>query len=301
MINEILKEIGSAKAKDEKEFAKELNLYLKGEKLDKSIKDIWNNRETNKTAINGKYNSMIQHLSFLFSLLQDINGFIKQSFDSKKDKDSIKQRITACNKLYNKSLQTFIDMFALLDNGSMMSAFLLWRSIYENYIIACYIAKGTEEEAKLFNEYETVQKNKLTGVKLAKPEKEKFAKKYGRDYESNDLCFAKNMKGKKTFIKFVRLAKEKRLYKYYIMSSYIGLSNAFTVDNGVLYDQKAANKKIGFYSEEVTKSVNAYISLLSEFTNMMIENYIDDKKQKETVKKLVIHYGKEIDRKWKKK
>jgi len=192
-------------------------------------------------------------------------------------------------------------MFALLDNGSMMNSFLLWRSIYENYIIACYIAKGTEEEAKLFNEYETVQKNKLTGVKLTKAEKEKFAKKYGRDFECNDLCFAKNMKGKKVFIKFVRLAKEKRLYKYYLMSSYIGLSSSFSVDNGITYDPKAANKKIGFYAEEVTKSINAYISLINEFASLMIDNYIDDKKQKETVKKLVMHYGREIDKKWKKK
>jgi len=298
MINEILKE--TTRTKNDKEMGKELNLYLKGEKLETYIKDFWNGREINQTAVKERYSIMIQQLSFLFLIFQDINGLIKQSFDSKKDKDNYKQRMTACNKLYNKSLQTFIDMFGLLDNGSMMNSFLLWRSIYENYIIACYIAKGTEEEAKLFYEYETVQKNKLTGVKLTKEEKEKFAKKYGRDFESNDLCFAKNMKGKKVFIKFVRLAKEKRLYKYYLMASYVGLSNAFSVDNVITYDPKAANKKIGFYSEEVTKSINAYINLLSEFANMMIDNFIDDKKQKETVKKLVSRFGREIDRKWKK-
>jgi len=298
MINEILKE--TAKIKDDKELAKGFNIYLKGEKIETSIKDFWNGRENNNTVIKEKFHIMIKQLSFFFIILQDINGFIKQSFDNKKDKDTFKQRLNACNKLYNKSLQTFIDMFGLLDNGSMMNSFLLWRSIYENYIIASYIAKGTEEEAKLFNEYETVQKNKLTGVKLTKAEKEKLAKKYGKDFESNDLCFAKNMKGKKVFIKFVRLAKEKRLYKYYVMSSYVGLSNAFSVDNGITYDPKAANNKIGFNNDEVSKSINAYINLMCEFVNMMIDNYIDDKKQKDTVKKLVTHYGREIDRKWKK-
>jgi len=299
MIDRILKE--TAKIKDDKELTKELTLYLKGEKLETSIKDFWDGRENNKSVINEKFLIMIKHLAFFNLLLQDINEFVKQSFDGKKDKDSIKQRLIACNKLYNKSLQTFIDMFGLLDNGSMMNSFLLWRSIYENYIIACYIAKGTEEEAKLFNEYEIVQKNKLTGIKLTKEEKAKFAKKYGRDYESNDLCFAKNMKGKKVFIKFVRLAKEKKLYKYYLMASFVGLSNAFSVDNSITYDPKAANKKIGFYNDEVTKSINAYISLMIEFANLMIDNFIDDKKQKEIVKKLVVHYSKEIDRKWKKK
>jgi len=160
MINEILKDIGAAKAKDEKEFAKELSLYLKSEKLETCIKDFWDGRENNQCVVKEKYGLMIQQLSILFLLLQDINGFVKQSFDAKKDKDTIKQRINACNKLYNKSLQTFIDMFGLLDNGSMMSSFLLWRSIYENYIIACYIAKSTEEEAKLFNEIDRKWKRK---------------------------------------------------------------------------------------------------------------------------------------------
>ena len=160
MINEILKDIGAAKAKDEKEFAKELSLYLKSEKLETSIKDFLDGRENNQCVVKDKYGLMIQQLSFLFLLLQDINGFVKQSFDAKKDKETIKQRINACNKLYNKSLQTFIDMFGLLDNGSMMNSFLLWRSIYENYIIACYIAKSTEEEAKLFNEIDRKWKRK---------------------------------------------------------------------------------------------------------------------------------------------
>jgi len=39
---------------------------------------------------------------------------------------------------------------------------------------------------------------------------------------------------------------------------------------------------------------------MSEFANLMIENFIDDKKQKETVRKFVVHCGREIDRKWKK-
>jgi|GEM_PF-3979489 len=300
MINEILKETGSAKVKDDKELAKSLNAYLKGEKLEECIKDFWNDRENNKTAVKENFPNLIQHLSFSFLLLQDVNGFVKQSYEAKKDKDSFKQRINACSKLYNKSLQTYISMFGLLDNGSMMDSFYLWKSIYENYIVASYIAKGTEEEAKLFNEYETVQKNRLTGVKLSKDEKAKLAKKYGRDFESNDLCFAKNMKGKKTFIKFVRLAKEKKLYKYYQMAGYIGLSGAFSVNNGIVYDQKAASKKNGFSAEETAKSVNAYINLMSEFAGLIIDNYIDDKKQKEIVNKLITHYCKEIDRKWKK-
>ena len=86
MINEILKETG--KIKDDKELAKGFNIYLKGEKLETSIKEFWNGRETNQSAVKDKYPNMVQQLSFFYLLLQDINGFIKQSYDSKKYNDN---------------------------------------------------------------------------------------------------------------------------------------------------------------------------------------------------------------------
>jgi len=60
MINEILKETG--KIRDDKELAKELNLFLKGEKMETSIKDFWNGRETNQTIMKNKFPNMIQQL-----------------------------------------------------------------------------------------------------------------------------------------------------------------------------------------------------------------------------------------------
>jgi len=300
MITEILKEIGSAKTKDEREFEKCLNLYLKGEKLDSAIKDLWGSKENNIVKIKEKYPKMTQQLSFYYLLLQDINGFIKASYDGKKNKEEIKNRLNACTKLYNRSLQIFIDMFGLLENGCGLNAFLLWRSIYENYVNSKYIANGSEEEAKLLIEYEAVQKNKLLGVKLTKEDKAKFAKKFGRDYDSNDLCWAKNLRGKRIFIKIVRSVKEKKFYKYYLLSNYIGRTSSFSVDSVIVYNEKAGSKTLPFSSDDAAKGLSVFISVLSEFSSVMIENYIDDKKQKETLKKMVVHCGKQIDRKWKK-
>jgi len=299
MITEMLKEIGSAKTKDDKEFLKELNLYLKGEKLNGVIKSFWSNRETNNAKINEKYPNLIQQLSLYYLLLQDVNGFVKASFESKKNKDEIKNRLNACTKLYNKSLQVFLDMFGLLESGSGLNAFLLWRTIYENFVISKYIVNGSEDEAKLFNEYEVVQKNKLLGIKLSKEEKLKFAKKFGRDYDSNDLCWAKNLRGKRLFIKIVRNIKEKKYYKYFLLSSYIGRTSSFSVNNVIVYNDKAANKSSVFSADDVTKGFTVFIGVLNEFAGLMIE-YLDDKKQKETLVKMITHLGKQIDRKWKK-
>jgi len=300
MITEILKETGSAKIKDDKELFIGLKTYLKGEKLDLINKDFWNTREGNKSAIQQKYPKLIQQLSFYYSILADVNGFIKESQANNKNKDSIKNKIIVCTKLYNKSLQALADMYGLLENGSVMNTFLLWRTIYENYVITKYIINGAEEEAKLFNEYETVQKNKLLGIKLTKEEKAKFAKKFGRDYDSNEFCWAKNLRGKRIFIKLARSVKEKKFYKYYLLSNYISRTSVFSVNNGIVYNEKAANKTTVYSPDEVTKSLNVFIAVISEYAGIMIESYIDDKKQKDTLKKIVTFYGKEIDRKWKK-
>jgi len=301
MITEILKEIGSTKNKDDKEIFNCLKTYLKGEKLDSINKDFWSYREENKTVIQQKYPNLFKQMAFFFTLLNDMNGSIKQSYDARKNKDEMKHRMNVCAKLYNKSLQTFADMLGLLENGSVMSAILLWRVIYENYAVSVYILKGTEEEAKLLNEHEIVQKNKLLGIKMSKEEKEKFAKKFGRDFESNEYCWAKNIRGKKSFLKIVRSIKEKKYYKYYLLSAYTGRTNAFSVNNGIVYNEKAVNNKVnGFSPDDAAKSVNIFIVVMSEFANLLINNFIDDKKQKELLEKLVLFYGKEIIRKWKK-
>jgi len=299
MILEMLKEIGSGKTKDDKEFFKELNLYLKGDKLKASIADFRTNRDNNSKIIEN-YPNLIQQLSFYYLLLQDVNGFIKTSYDGKKNKDEIKNRLNVCSKLYNKSLQIFTDMFTLLENGSGLNSFLLWRTIYENYVMAVYAASGEEEEAKLFIDYEVVQKNKLLGIKITKEEKEKFAKKFGRDFDANDYCWTKNIRGKKSFLKIVRFNKEKKFYKYYLLSNCIGRSNSFSVNNGIVYNEKAGSKSTGASSDDVTKGISVFIGVLNEFAGLMIEKYIDDKKQKETLSKMIVHLGKQIDRKWKK-
>ena len=144
------------------------------------------------------------------------------------------------------------------------------------------------------------------GVKLSKEEKAKLVKKYGKDFESNDFCWAKNIKGKKSFLKIVRLVKERKYYKYFLLTNYIGYSNAFSVDNGIIYNEKsqqdsgANNKMIGFAPDFAAKSLNVFIVMLTELAYIMIDNYVDDKKQKETLKRMVLCYSKEIDKKWKK-
>jgi len=301
MINEILKEVGSAKNKDEKEFNKSLKAYLSGAKLECSIKDYWEKRENNKTAVQQKYPDLIKQLTFFFMLLSDINQFKDASYKEKKDKAGIKQRINVCSALYNKSLQTFLDTFGLLEDGAAPSVFLLWRSIYENFAVSKYLMNSTDEEAGLFNEYMAVQRRKLLGGKITKEEKTAYIKKLGRDFDANDYCWAKSIKGKKSFPKIIKVIKENKLFKFYLLSAYFGNSNSFTVNKVFEYNEtRAKTITPGFTPDDVTKSLNALITVLNEFAVLMIDNFIDDKKQKEQLKRVISYYSKEIDKKWKK-
>jgi len=301
MINEILKEIGSTKNKDEKELNKSLKAYLSGEKLENSIKEFWDKRENGKTAIIRDYPGLIKHMTFFFLLLSDINDFKDASFKEKKDKAGIKHRFNVCSLLYNKSLQTILDIFGLLENGSVSSSFLLWRSIYENFVFSKYLINNTEEEAGLFNDYSAVQRKKILGQKISKDEKAAYGKKFGRDFETNDYCWAKGIRGKKTFLKIIRSIKENKLFKFYLLSAYLGNSGVFTVNKAIEYQEsRAKNIPIGLNPDETTKSLNILITVMNEFAVLIIDNFIDDKKQKETLKKMVSFYCKEIDKKWKK-
>jgi len=301
MINEIMKEIGSTKNKDDKEINKCLKVYLSGEKLEYFIKDYWDIRENNKIAVEQKYPNLIKHLTFFFLLLADINNFKDASYKEKKDKANIKHRFNVCSLLYNKSLQTLLDIFGLYEDGSASSAFLLWRSIYENYVNSKYLINSTEEEAALFNDYLVIQRNKLLGLKINKIEKETFTKKFGRDFETNDYCWAKSLRGKKSFLKIIKFIKENKFYKFYLLSAYLGNSGSFTVNKTIEYQEnRAKNIAIGFNSDEATKSLNALISVMYEFAVLMADNFIDDKKQKELFKRAASYYSKEIDKKWRK-
>ena len=300
MFNEIINEIGSPKKMTEKEFFKCLNDYLKGGKLDNAIDKFWNYRENIKNEIQQKYPNLVKQLAFYFLLLQDINTFIKEAYETNKNKDTVKYMINVCSKLFNKSLQTFIDIFGLMECGSVMNTFVLWRTIYENYVIAKYIMENTEEEAKLFNEYDVIQSYKLLKIKITPEQKEKFIKKYGKDY-NNDYSWAVGIKGKITFLKIVRKAKEKKYYKFYQLASYIGHSSSFSVNKGIILQDKNANTNmIGFYTDELTTSLNAIISVMCEFANIMINQFVD-KKNKDLLERLSGYYGNKIINNWKQK
>lgn len=301
MIKKILAEVGHKEIKSDNEFLKRLNNLLKGEKLDLIINDFWKYRENIKNTIQENYPNLIKQLTFLFLIIHDLNEWIRKSYEARKDKEKIKYRINVCGKLFNKSLQTFIDIFGLLENGSVMNTYVLWRTIYENFVVSKYLIEGTENEANLFNEYEVVQSYKLLNEKITPEQKEIFINKYSKDF-NNDYSWAVGIKGRKSFIKIIRKVKEKKYYKFYLYASYIGHSSSFSVNRGIIYQDKTANTNmVGYNTEDLTISLNTFITLMCDYAYFMIDNFIDNKNDKTVLKTVITHYGRKIDRNWKPK
>ena len=295
MINTIINDIGSEKVTKKDIFIENLYSYINGDKLEFIIKDFWNYRNKTKKNIEKNHIKLFKQLSFFFLLLQDINNFTEMFFDKYPNKDKIKYRINVCLKLYNKALQTFIDSFGLLENGSIGNTYLLWRSIYENYVIALYLINGPEEEAELFNDYAIIQENKLFNKKPTKEEKEKYVNKFGKNY-GNDYCWAKRIKGIKTFKNIIEYVKEKEFYPFYILSTFIGHSSSFSLNKGIFSQDRISNiQMIGFYPDQVVKTINTYISLLTVFSKLILNNFVDEE-NREIIEKLIDYFGVEIDK-----
>lgn len=67
--------------------------------------------------------------------------------------DEIEENQYKCRVLQlilNRSLQTFSAILSLLQNGFADQAYMLFRSLYENWIISTFISQSNEETAKLF-------------------------------------------------------------------------------------------------------------------------------------------------------
>ncbi|GHU57626.1 hypothetical protein FACS189444_0010 [Spirochaetia bacterium] len=197
--------------------------------------------------------------------------------------------------MFNKSLQTFMDSFSLYEHGSINSTYLLWRSIYENYVITLYLIDGPEEEAKLFNLYGNIQLGKLLKSQMTKEQKDNIVKLFGEDF-NNDYCWAKRISGTKSFSKIVKYTKEKDHYGFYKLSTYIGHSTSLSVNKKMLFQDNISNTEmIGYFPDEATHSLNTFLTLLTNYSKIILNKFADEKHSK-LLSILIEHFAIEIDK-----
>jgi hypothetical protein len=264
-----------------KEFSKQIENLFYDTFIDKVNKDFIRYKLKREIEITKENNRLFKHFTFLIMFYNEIIENINAKY--KLDNNSfIKYRINTCEKLYLKSIQLCIDMLSLFEKGALVSSFLLWRSIYNDYVITKYLLQSGEEISECYNEFAKVQKYIILKDKsvLSDEEIKKYKEKYGN--LNNNFAWAINIKGLKNFMIIQNKVKEKKYCKEYKFSSMYHHASSFSVNNSIFYgDEDYGNTNMpGFFSGNIEIPYNLTVSLMKDFTDAMINFFLNDEKGK---------------------
>jgi hypothetical protein len=246
--------------------------------IDKVNSDFNKYRFKKEMELTEKNKKLIKRFTYLTMFYNEVIQSINSNFENNR-KEFIKFRINACEKLYLKSIQTCIDMLSLFEKGALTSTFLLWRSIYNDYVIAKFLSRSGEDISECFNEYSRVQRYLLFKEKTTITEEEikNYKEKYGNNF-NNNFGWAINIKGNRNFNSIRKRINETKYYKEYKFTSMFHHASSFTVNNSIFFDdEKHGNTNmVGMFTENIDIPFNLTLSLMKDFTDTMLNLFHND-------------------------
>lgn len=258
-----------------------LNSLLKGEELHSLTKSFRDYRKTEKGKIQKEYANLFQQILLLVEVYNDILDIVRMNQDtsSETEQENPKYKIDAISSLYFRSTQTILDMISLLESGSLVPTIVLWRMIYENYIISKYLIKKPEEVSKRFNDHWIITENKLRNEKnqtIAEKAKA-LINEYGPAYEDNYGWAAKKNSKKGSYRAFATIhnvVKEKEYTEIYSFASDIIHSSSFSVNRPIFSDGEHGNTEmIGMFSDNIGLPVNWTLHLMKKYTDVLLVSF----------------------------
>jgi hypothetical protein len=223
-------------------------------------------------------NTLTKRFTYLIMFCNEIALNIKAKYENDRNV-FIQYRMNTCGKIYYKSIQTCMDMLSLFEKGALPSSFLLWRSIYNDYVIAKFLSQSSENISECYNEYSRVQRYVLAKDKSSLTEEEikELRKKYGNNF-NNNYGWALNIKGNRNFNAIRKCINETKYYTEYKFSSMYHHASSFSVNNSVFFDnEKHSNvDMLGIFSKNIEIPYNLTVSLMKDFTDTMINTFLND-------------------------
>lgn len=265
----------------QKEMQSKLNSLFKGNELHSLTKSFRDYRKTGKGKIQNNNTNLFHQFLLLIEIYTDIIEIIGENWHKSpaSTQDETKYKIYAVSCLFNKSTQTMLDMLTLLENGSLVPTLVLWRIIYENYIITKYLLSKPDNMSKRFNDHWYITENCLR-----KGKDESIAKKvvslideYGPAYKDN-YGWAADKESKKgrfrAFAKIHNKVKEKEYSEIYSFASDIIHSSSFSVNRSIFTDGEHGNTEmIGMFSDNMGLPVNWTIHLMEKFAAELLNAF----------------------------
>lgn len=191
--------------------------------------------------------------------------------------EDFKHRINAAIKLYNKSIRVAMESIPLIQVGAPQSLLILWRALYNDFIVARFIMNSKEKVAGDFNDFSQNQYQKLTSHQ--KTQNTTGDSPTEKQIEMNDYAWSGLDKKQWNFSKLVELVQETKYYLHYKVASMYHHSSSFSVNHSLFRSGGLTNiNSFGLLPESLRYPFNLYISVLSDFTCEVVLPFLPKEK-----------------------
>lgn len=260
-----------------KELTKQLNDYIR------------------KNKIKGRvlYPGKIELFKAFFLFINDINNRIFAVTDEQ-IVTPFKFRRIVSTKLFLRSIRTSLDLISLIENGSSIGMLILWRSIYNDYVIAKFILSNEESTSESYLRFSSNQLAKLLSSEpaISKVISDELIKKI----QKNDYAWT-GLK-EKSFKGIVESIKEDKYYGHYQIASMYHHGSPFSVNHPLFQDEELdSTNSIAFLQKGIGYPHNLIVSTLADFTELMIDVFLSNDEKELLIAFTKIFAGKlDIDR-----
>ncbi|MDZ7794936.1 MAG: DUF5677 domain-containing protein [Spirochaetia bacterium] len=149
----------------------------------------------------------------------------------------------------------------------LLSTFIIWRTLYENYVLILFLLKSEEIISKQFNEHTNNEKNNILGLQNS-DDRPKF-NQYGWTYVNDGEKF-------NSFSDIRKFVEETDYVQWYKLTSQLLHPSSFSVNNPIIREGGLSNTDmIGIYKEGLEIPFNLTITIMEEKTEALIDFFID--------------------------
>jgi hypothetical protein len=260
---------------DIKEYQKKIKMMLNGATLHNSIKNVKDYRQKQKASLNKVRALKLQQYQFMIDYWSQVLESIGEGWRRDSNKDSSKYRINTSMKLFKKAINIVFEMLPLFEYGYSTSSLILWRSLYETYVISLYLINSNEIISKQFNDYENVSISSFCKNSNEVPKaRQDIINQYPPDFKKSYGWTLQNGNMLDSFNQIRKSVDESKFLDWYKLSCEIVHASSISV-NTFSSDTTNANKKThkAFTWENVFDLV---IELMGIYSTILVKTYIKD-------------------------
>ena len=184
-------------------------------------------------------------------------------------------------------------MLALFENGALTTTLVLWRMLYENFIIASFLINNDDEMSLRFNDHVVIERFKLLKPKTKEEHNEynSLREKYGKQFKQ-PYGWAMNSEDDsiRSFSDIRSKVSNDEFSDYYNFSSKITHASSLSVNKSFFSDNGHGNiNMLGIFSEGLELPYELTIRVMTKFAEMITLFFIEEgKSEREMIKGVLL-------------